>query len=216
MIHKVEKIIKERDIAIPSLLFYHYKELGITAEEVLLLTYLMNSDVSFNPKKISEELSLDLAELMDLIEHLKELNLIEIELKKINNVRTEFINMELFYEKLIGIVLDDDVREEHQETIYDIFEKEFGRTLSPMEYEIINAWQESNIEIETIVLALKEAVYNGVNNLRYIDRILSEWNKKGIKTKEDLDKEKIAFSQRRIQTNKTVENIDYDWLNDEE
>ena len=215
MFYKVEKIIKERDITIPSLLFYHYKKLGITAEEVLLLTYLMNGEVSFNPKKISEELSLDLSELMDLVEHLKKLNLISIELKKINNVRTEIINMDGFFDKLIGLVLDDDDKQEQKETIYDVFEKEFGRTLSPMEYEIINAWQENHIEQETIVLALKEAVYNGVNNLRYIDRILSEWNKKGIKTKEDLEKEKVVFSQKRIQQTKNVETIDYDWLNDE-
>ena len=97
-----------------------------------------------------------------------------------------------------------------------MFEKEFGRTLSPMEYEIINAWQENNISDETIILALKEAVYNGVTNLRYIDRILSEWTKKGIKTKEDLEKEKIEFSKRKIQNNSVNnENIDYDWLNEE-
>ena len=85
-----------------------------------------------------------------------------------------------------------------------------------MEYEIINAWQENNINHETIVLALKEAVYNGVNNLRYIDRILSEWAKKGIKTQEDLDKEKEAFMRKKSDSVKVVENTDYDWLNDEE
>ena len=213
--NKIEQVIKQRDVTIPGLLFYHYKKLGITAEEVLLLTYLMNGDITFHPKKISEDLSLNLAELMELIEHLKELHLIIIELKKINNMRTEIINMDGFYEKLISVVLDDK-ESETQETIYDIFEKEFGRTLSPIEYEIINAWQESNIERETIVLALKEAVYNGVSNFRYIDRILSEWSKKGIKTQEDLDKEKSIFLQKRVQKSKEVENVDYDWLNDEE
>ena len=63
---------------------------------------------------------------------------------------------------------------------------------------------------------VKEAVYNGVTNLRYIDRILSEWTKKGIKTKEDLEKEKIEFSKRKIQNNSVnKQNIDYDWLNEE-
>ena len=106
--------------------------------------------------------------------------------------------------------------EEQKETIYDTFEKEFGRTLSPMEYQIINAWQDNNIEVETILLALKEAVYNGVNNLRYIDRILSEWSKKGIKTKEDLDKDKANFIKKKSINVETVEQSDYDWLNDEE
>ena len=215
MIKKVEKMIRERDVTIPSLLFYHYKQLGISADDVLLLTYLINGDVSFNPKKISNDLNLDLSELMDQITHLKEKNLLTVELKKIGDKRMEIINMDGFYEKLIALIFEEQ-EELNQETIYDIFEREFGRTLSPMEYEIINAWQENNINHDTIVLALKEAVYNGVNNLRYIDRILSEWAKKGIKTQEDLDKEKEAFIRKKSDSVKVVENTDYDWLNDEE
>ena len=68
---------------------------------------------------------------------------------------------------------------------------------------------------ETIVLALKEAVYNGVNNLRYIDRILNEWAKKGIKTKEDLERDKAEFAKKRVHNVKESENAEYDWLNEE-
>ena len=175
----------------------------------------MNGDISFNPKKISEELSLDLGELMDKIEHLSTLKLIKVELKKVNNVRTEIVNLDGFYEKLIDLI-DEENKVEETETIYDIFEKEFGRTLSPMEYQIITAWQDNNIKVETITLALKEAVYNGVNNLRYIDRILNEWSKKGIKTKEDLDKDKANYIKKKAINSQTVEQSDYDWLNDEE
>lgn len=214
MINKVERIIKERDITIPSLLFYNYKKMDMNAEEVLLITYLMNGDFVFNPKKISEELSMDLGQLMDMINNLSSRNLVQVQLKKVNNVRMEIINLDGFYDRLIGLVLDD--AEETKETIFDTFEKEFGRTLSPMEYEIISTWKENKIEEETIILALKEAVYNGVNNLRYIDRILNEWSKKGIKTKEDLEKEKIEFSNKRVQQNKSIENTDYDWLNEED
>ena len=213
MINKVERIIKERDIVIPSLLFYNYKDLNIDAEEVLLLAYLYNGDMTYNPKKISEDLSMELSYLMELINKLTNSNLLSIELKKINNVRIEFINLDGLYDKLLGLVMVEDKQDDNN--IYDIFEKEFGRTLSPMEYEIINAWQENGLAKDTIILALKEAVYNGVNNLRYIDRILSEWSKKGIKTAKDLEKEKIEFSKKRTQTIKKDESTDYDWLNEE-
>ena len=83
MINKIETIIKERDISIPSLLFYNYKQLSITAEEVLVLAYLINGDVFFNPKKFSEDLSMELSYFMELIGKLTSLNLICIELKKI-------------------------------------------------------------------------------------------------------------------------------------
>lgn len=214
MFNKVERIIKEKDVVIPSLLFYNYKELGITAEQVLLITYFINGDMVFNPKKISTDLSLDLSYLMELISKLTDLNLLHIELKKVNNVRVEIVNLDGFYDKLLGFVIADK-EDSGEDNIYDIFEQEFGRALSPMEYEIIGAWQENGIGNETIILALKEAIYNGINNLRYIDRILSEWAKKGIKTSEDLDKEKLELS-KKIETNiKQDENTDYDWLNEE-
>ena len=52
-------------------------------------------------------------------------------------------------------------------------------------------------------------MFNGVNNFRYIDRILFEWNKKGIDTVDKISKYKKEF---RKDTN--VEVPDYDWLND--
>ena len=62
-------------------------------------------------------------------------------------------------------------------------------------------------------MALKEATYNGVSNFRYIDRIIHEWNKKGIKTREDVAKNNIEFKKNKIQKQ---ELFDYDWLNDTE
>lgn len=212
MLKKIEKILKNRDVVIPSLLFYNYRKLNMNAEELILVSYLLNSDSFFNPKKISEELSVPLGDLMETLDHLKELDLVKVELKKINNVRAEIINMEGFYNKLISLLMDEGPVEKDNR-IFEVFEKEFGRTLSPMEYEIINAWQDSNIAEETIILALKEAVYNGVNNLRYIDKILSEWAKKGIKTRIDLDKSR---QQNNSIKKETHEEFDYDWLNDEE
>ena len=82
-----------------------------------------------------------------------------------------------------------------------------------MEIQIINAWIENGTSEETIILALKEATYNGVNNLRYIDKIISEWSKKGIKTREDVEKSRMNFKQKK--ENKPKNDIlDYDWLND--
>jgi len=164
MLNKLEQIIKNKDVVIPNLLFYNYRKLNMNAEELIILSYLINAGEFFNPKKISNDLSIPLGELMEILEHLKELDLVKIELKKVNNVRMEVINMEGFYTKLLNLLIDEEPKKQTSQ-IFDIFEKEFGRTLSPMEYEIINAWKDSNIEEETILLALKEAVYNGVNNL---------------------------------------------------
>ena len=97
------------------------------------------------------------------------------------------------------IIMDDTVdnlKENKTSTsLFEMFEQEFGRTLSPMEYEIINGWINDNFSEELIIEALKEATFNGVSSLRYIDRILLEWKKKNIKTKQDVQKTQKKQSQ---------------------
>ena len=81
-----------------------------------------------------------------------------------------------------------------------------------MEYEIINSWKDNGYTDELITLALKEATYNGVSSLRYIDKIIYEWGKKGIKTKEDVEKNRKQF---KSESKEKKELFDYDWLNNE-
>ena len=83
--------------------------------------------------------------------------------------------------------------------------------MSPIEYELISGWLD-NYNEEIIKCALKEAVWNGVSNLRYIDKILYEWKKKGINSKDDVEKDRKQFKKNNT---KKTEMFDYDWLNDD-
>ena len=212
MTEKLKEIIKNRDVVIPKILFINYK-IGLTDQELIFLTYIINTSTIFNPKQISEDLSIDLNQIMENMENLGSKGIIRLETKKIGNVRNEVINLEGLYDKLTFSMLEEEKKEETPD-VYSLFEKEFGRTLSPMEYEIIGAWIENGTSEETIKLALKEAVYNQANSLRYIDKIISEWNKKGIKTEEDVEKQRIAFKQKKEPKQKN-DILNYDWLNDE-
>ena len=58
---------------------------------------------------------------------------------------------------------------------------------------------------------MKEAIFNGVSNLRYIDKILYEWRKKGYATKADVEKGKKAFKKKDTPNQEVFE---YDWLNE--
>ena len=80
-----------------------------------------------------------------------------------------------------------------------------------MEYEIIKGWISDNFSYEIIIEALKEAVYNQVTNLNYIDKILYEWKKKGIRTKEEILKDKNNYRSNKISPSKV---FDYNWLDD--
>lgn len=207
MKEKVISLIKDSNLVVPKLLLYNYKSLNLSELELIVLIYLINEkDLTFNPKKISEDLSISLESLMEVFEGLISKDIIKIDNKKVNNVRTEIVNLDSLYLKMSYLIMDE---EEKDSTIYDIFEEKFGRTLSPMEYTIIGGWIETGYSEELILLALDEAIYNGVYKLNYIDKILYEWDRKGIKNKADKEKNDIEFKKN---CNNKKEVVDYDWL----
>ena len=175
----------------------------------------MNQDDNlFNPGQISEELNISLPEVLESIEKLNSTDLLQINTNKNNGVIEEVFELDNLYKKLAYLVVNEEEKNDNNDTsnIYDNFEKEFGRTLSPIEMELIGSWIDSGYSEELIKCALKEAVYNGVSNLRYIDKILYEWKKKGIKNSDDVLKDKQNFKKKT--ENKKTEMFDYDWLNE--
>lgn len=209
---KIIELLKSINYQISKELLFNYKKINITDSELILIIYITNSVSNiYNPKQISSDLDIDLNVVLETINSLCEKGIIKIDIEKINSIRTEVINTDLLYEKL-SFVLDGKDTKEKPNNLYSTFETEFGRTLSPMEYEIINSWIDNGYSEELIVLALKEAIYNGVSNLRYIDKIIYEWGKKGIKNKSDVEKNRKQFKSNN--SNKNKELFDYDWLND--
>ena len=156
--------------------------------------------------KISDDLYLDQNTILDIINNLVEKKYISIEMIKENNIIEEYISLDLFYAKINSYLIDNE-KKNNDSDIYSKVESEFGRTLSPVEYETISKWIESNISIDLIESALKEAVLNGVTSIRYIDKILFEWNKKGYKNSSD-----VAYKNNKEEV--IEELYDYDWLNE--
>ena len=209
---KLIEFMKEGFVSIPKYLFKNYKKLGMSDEEFILIIYLVNNNgvITFNPKTISQELNISGKKVLELINSLNEKQILSIDLiKNKTGVMEEYINCGLLYNKLSMLIMEENNTKEVNTNLFEIFEQEFGRTLSPMEYEIINGWIKENFSEEIIIEALKEATFNGVSSLRYIDKILYEWKKKGYKTVMDVRKNNI----KRKAKEEKVEIFDYDWLN---
>lgn len=208
---QIIELLKSINYQVSKELLFNYKNINITDRELIILIYLINQPTNiYNPKQMSNDLKIDLNTIFEQINSLCEKNIIKIEMKRINKVLNETINLDMLYEKIAFSL--NQVEEKEDTNLYSVFETEFGRTLSPMEYEIINSWKDNGYTEELIILALKEATYNGVSNLRYIDKIIYEWGKKGIKTKEDVEKNRKQFKNSN---NTKKELFDYDWLNNE-
>ena len=220
---KLVDIFKQGHIVIPLFMLQHYKELKLEIGEFLFLMYLYNlgNKFIFDPSKFADDLNLDIKDIMNYIGALSDKHFIRVEVMKNDKGRMEeMVLMDDFYRKLSLITMDEinNASSTDSSNIYEVIEKEFGRILSPMEYEIIRAWLDNGMSEELIQEAIKEAAYNGVSNLRYIDKILYEWSKLGIKTAKDVsdNKKKRAKAKEEASSDVDMDIMDWDWFDDDE
>ncbi|MGN1342558.1 MAG: DnaD domain-containing protein [Bacilli bacterium] len=214
---QLEELLREKPIILPRYLFKYYLRLGITAEELIILIFVidMGDKIVYDPEAISTALGMDKYKVMELLNNLNEKKIISITVEKTKDGKSEeYISLDLLYKKIMGIIIDkkDDNKTLDNSDIFSIFENEFGRPISSMECQIIKGWIDDNFTHELIMEALKEAIYNGVTSLRYIEKILYDWRKKGYKNKKDIMEAKNKYRESK----KEVKDVFYyDWLNDD-
>ena len=90
-----------------------------------------------------------------------------------------------------------------EESLYEIVERNFGRTLSPLEYEEISKWEDNEITR----YAIKEAVLRRALNIKYISAIIRDCEAKGIKTINNIRKTETSENEPVL--------FEYDWLEEE-
>ena len=187
--------------------------LNLSLDEFSLLIYFENSDESIlDFDIICERLKISKESILEAFNNLLSKNIITlISEKNQEGKRYDKVSLENFYNNLIETKKKEE-KGKLKEDIFTIFESEFRRPLSGIEFEIIKAWLEKLYSEELILAALKEAIYNGATNIRYIDTILHEWNKKGFKTKEDVDNYlKNKYDDKKLEETNLFE---YNWLDD--
>ena len=204
----INDLIKVNDsFIIPNYIIKNYEKIDLEGLDFIMLIYFINqkNNITFDVNKIALDLNIESSKVLEVINSLNEKNFISIEMKKNNGVIEEYISLDLFYNKISSMLIENSSNEKETD-LYSVFEKEFGRTLSPTEYSSISNWIENGISEELIKEALKEAILSGVHNIRYIDTILFNWTKKGYKKPEDV--------KRKKDEEEIVEVYDYDWLNE--
>lgn len=183
----LEGLIKEKDYNLKKLLFKIVKDFDLNVNEFMLLIYFMNQDCPI--LDVNDIHNVTFMEPKIILQSFKALSikgLISTKVTPVKDKISETIDLTNVYRAMVSDI-NYDIKKKSEKNIFEVFEKEFGRTLSPMEYEIINGWLSNQLSEELILGALKEATYNGVSSLRYIDRILLEWSKKGFKNMNDVN-----------------------------
>ena len=148
---EIETILKQKDYFIKSFVFKIIKSQNLTLNETLLLIFFLNQEKPVLDLNLIKKITLlnDL-EIMEAFSSLTNKSLIKTEIQKDDNKIEEILNLDNLY-KLASLNFKEEEKQNTTTDIFSIFEQEFARTLSPIEYELINAWINSGVNEELII-----------------------------------------------------------------
>ncbi len=220
-------------ISIPNALLVNYNKLGLDEQEMMILIHMHSFIEGGNyfptPEELSARMSISTQQCMQRLRTCIQKGMLKIEEQDDHDqhLYSEIYTLRPLWEKLIRTLEEEEIDQQQQRQqqdemqIYTIMEKEFGRPLSPIECETLSMWlDQDGHEPPIIVAALKEAVLSGKLNFRYIDRILFEWKKNGIRSVDEAKQYGEKFRQHRYKRTTThrdqeTEKSDfpyYNWL----
>jgi len=88
---------------------------------------------------------------------------------------SEYVDVDEYVDEYVDV---DVVDYNNTNNLYNYIEENFGRTLSPIEYEEVGMWEDN----ELTRYAISQSVLNGKYNIKYVSRILDNYKKNGIIT----------------------------------
>ena len=207
---KSSDILKSTNFNYNNLFIKKILDYNLSLHEFLLLNYFINYNVEeLNINEIEKHTSLTDGMILEAYNGLITKKIIKINTSNKNGVIVEIISLDDFYDK-IDQAIRGEKNEASKDEIIKVFEKASSEKATDLEIEVINAWISSGFETSMIINAINEAKYNGTCNIRYIDKVLNEWSKKGIKSSEELEK----YLKNELEATKKIELFDYNWLDE--
>lgn len=208
----VFKTLKEKDFIVKNYLFKVALELELSPSELILLIFFMNQEEPvLNIKVIKAQTYLTEEQAMNAFQKLVGIGLVDANVVKAQDgTYKEIISVDNMIKQVTTDITKAHI-ESVNSSIFDKFEKELGRPLSPFEFEKINIWIANNVPEEMIEAALKEAVYNDAKSLNYIEKIIYNWQTRGYKSVKDVN----TGIKKEAELEKTKELFDYNWLDGE-
>lgn len=231
---------EQLQITIPHLFFKHYSELNIQDDEALIMLHLLTFEqegIDFpTPNDLMQRTNFQLTSISQIIQRLMQKGFVEISQSTDESGRlAEKYSIFPLWERLLDLLQSKEQQQVStankldEAKVFQLFEQELGRLLSPMEIETIGMWMDLDQHSpEIIKAALKEAVLADKVNLRYIDRILIEWKKRNIKTIAQIEKHSEQYRKNTmaaspiqpVQQQETVQKVEkvsfYNWLEERE
>src|SRR5690625_3146883 len=129
-------------ICIPVKLFTTYTSLGLDEKDIIIIIqihrYLQMNQELPTPSKIAKYLTISEEECATKLRYLLQKNYLEIkQFKNEQGKLSEAYSLEPLWDRLL---IKDEEKENEEGKLFQTFEKEFGRPLSPFEIDTINIW----------------------------------------------------------------------------
>ena len=170
------------------LLLENYKKLKISENQlviILMIDHLLSQGNPFiTADLLSLKMSLDIKEIDRLIADLLTRGLMEYATANGKTVTSlNPLKEKLYREFQITISRENETKNNETmsaqlNNIFENFQKELGRSLSPLEISRIREWVSMGYTDEVIINALKEAISQGKKSLKSVDKILLTWAKR--------------------------------------
>ena len=216
------QLLQEGATSISNLLLKMYKRMSLTDEEMMLVIHLLSFQQEGNRfptlVELEDRMACTSTRLIQTLQKLLKEGWIAIDeyTDSQTGMRHEQYNLTPLYHKLYqawraymtpapdnwmqqeAAVASAVMPQEESAALYTRFEQVFGRPLSPFEIESIHMWTEQDGYPEELILtALREAATVGKLHIRYIDRILLEWQKQNITSVEQARHFSLQFRRQQ-------------------
>jgi DNA replication protein len=166
-------------VVFPYVLLTGYKEAGLSDEEALVLLHVL----------AYQQIEHSFPSLDDLVgrTHFTKDRVASSLQRFIGEGFLQQNGQRVSIRPLLKQVFDPVGHEQTAQTLLFRFEQEFGRLLSPLEYEQVMRWHDEDRYPEWLILeALRESVLAGVFNFRYVDKVLRDWTRARVSTEREL------------------------------
>lgn len=212
------ELIADGAVSLPNLLLSSYKKMGLNETELLLLIHLWRFEQEEGksyptPSELADYMTINNDEIQDLLAGMIEKKILSVEhIYDPNNKRwTDRFSFAGLFDKLMehwallkaqqlegeksfGYQLSAEVAQ----NLFQAFEEEFGRLLSPFESNQILEWcYKDKYSPDLVLEALRKASLRGIKNLKYIDSILLDWSKHNISTLAEVEQYELQFQARQ-------------------
>ena len=183
---------KTGNLVLPTELLFYFHEIFDNSDDFLVwqFFYLQNTTSleEISPVQIAESIGKSVAEVNRSMSNLTEKGLLQYKTIALNGEIEAVFDALPALERLDEIVesrssVAQTISQNVLKDLVETFQQELGRLLTPFEIEdLTKTIQDDKINPELVIAALREAVFNGKANWRYIQAILRNWRREGITT----------------------------------